>query len=90
MLSPKTRSLAKNLLRGLSSDTFLPQVTPSGEGEVGFVWYGQDCRVEALLGPDDHLVWFGDFSGTIEMGDDTIWTGSIPEGLSGMIERLQA
>jgi hypothetical protein len=87
--SPKIRSSAKSLLRALSSDNSLPQVTLSADGEIEFVWYGHDCRVEALLGPDDHLVWFGEFAGVIEGGGDVEWKGAIPGGLLEMIERLQ-
>jgi hypothetical protein len=88
--SSKTRLLAKKILKGLSSDNALPQVTPSAEGEIGFVWYGQDRRVEVLLGPDDHLVWFGEFAGITESGGDIVWAGIIPDGLLDMIERAQA
>jgi hypothetical protein len=87
--SQETRSAAMGLLRNLSSDYPLPQVTPSADGEIGFVWYGRGSRVEALLGADIHLVWFGEFAGEIEAGDDVIWSGANPDGLLQMIERLQ-
>jgi hypothetical protein len=72
---------AKTLLSSLSSDHVLPQVSPSADGEVGFTWLTNNLRIEALLYPDNHLVWLWTSDGNVNPGGEGSFDGSFPEGL---------
>jgi len=76
-----TISSAKTLLSSLSSDHILPQVSPSADGEIGFTWLMNGLRVEALLYPDNHLVWLWSSDGTVNPGGEQLFNGSFPDGL---------
>jgi hypothetical protein len=49
--------LAERVLLGLSEDIPLPQATPSADGEIGLTWVRQRDRFEALIQPDQHIIW---------------------------------
>lgn len=72
---------AKTLLSSLSSDHVLPQVSPSADGEIGFTWLMNNLRVEALLYPDNHLIWLWSSDGDVNAGGESSFDGSFPEGL---------
>jgi hypothetical protein len=83
--SRSTIASAKTLLSSLSSDHALPQVSPSADGEIGFTWLRSDLRIEALLYPDNHLVWLWTSHGNVNPGGEGKFNGSFPDNLLDMI-----
>lgn len=81
MPSKSTITSAMTLLSSLSSDHVLPQVSPSADGEIGFTWLTDGLRVEALLYPDNHLVWLWTSDGNVNPGGEGSFDGSFPDGL---------
>ena len=53
----QTLDVAKRLVRELPRKWPLPQATASPEGEIAFTWFKGGNRLEALLQPDQHLIW---------------------------------
>lgn len=83
--SGRTIASAKTLLWSLSSDHALPQVSPSAEGEIGFAWLVGGQRIEAILYPDNLLVWLWSSNGIVNAGGEQIFAGCFPNELLDMI-----
>lgn len=67
----------------------LPQVLPSADGHIAFVWYNEGDRVQLSVEPDGHLVWYGRFNGVYEAGGDEVWEGLLPPPAEAMLRKLQ-
>jgi len=61
---------ACDLVATLPASVRLPQVSPSGEGEIGLSWFNGGKRLEAMLQPDRHLVWVKKAEDKFVPGDD--------------------
>jgi hypothetical protein len=70
LVSPTLLNRARLLLRGLPSALPLPQASPSAEGEIALTWFRGGRRLEAMLQPDDHLVWVVTGGGRTDLGKD--------------------
>lgn len=69
-LSEETIGKAKLLLDELPGNYPQPQISPSSEGEIGFSWIDGTDRFEAMLDPDDRLVWITKIAGKFARGGD--------------------
>ena len=53
----ETISHAKKILAHLPLSTENPHISVSADGEIGFSWVKGSSRFEAMVDPEDHLVW---------------------------------
>jgi hypothetical protein len=61
---------AKVLLAGLPEGITEPHLAPSSEGEIGLSWTSGSDRLEAMLDPDNRLVWITKIDGKFAPGKD--------------------
>ena len=73
-VSADTIAKARTLLNGLPTNFRYPHLAPSEDGEIGLSWSLGKDRFEAMLQPDDHLVWVMKVAGKFVAGDDVIWS----------------
>jgi hypothetical protein len=78
---------AKNILRSIDASHPVPQIS-FGDEEIGFTWIRNSNRVEFLLKSDGYAVWFAEFDGEIQDGDEVLIDGTFPESASEMLSRL--
>lgn len=83
-----TADRAKSVLRQFPADLAQPQVVPSVDGDVLFIWYNKGDHVEINIDPDGHTTWFGKFAGVYEPGDDVPDHAILPPSLGEMLHRL--
>ena len=83
-----TAERARGVLRQFPSDLAAPQVVPSVDGDVLFVWYDRGDHVEVNIDPDGHTTWFGKFAGVYEPGEDVDGHAVLPPCLEEMLRRL--
>jgi hypothetical protein len=86
----QTKKRAQEFALALKSGRQLPQASASADGEIGFVWFSPKGRVEAILQPDGHLVSIGKFGNEFGEGEDAVWNGTLPPGLTRLLDRLFA
>ena len=79
--SPEILSAAKALISSLPSGFAMPNVGPSADGGVGFAWVVENRRVESILDPEGHIIWFWTEGNTVFPGSETEFNGSFPEDL---------
>jgi len=68
----ETISGAKMLLAQLPVSVERPHLSVSAEGEIGFSWTNGVDRFEAMLDPEDHLVWVSKVGGIFSPGGDIL------------------
>lgn len=61
---------AQRLLGGIPTGVSQPRTAPSADGEIGMSWAEGDNRLEAVLDPDDRLVWITKINGKYAPGGD--------------------
>jgi hypothetical protein len=61
---------AQRLLERLPAGIAQPRTAPSTDGEIGMSWTLGDDRLEAILDPDDRLVWVTKIDGKYAPGGD--------------------
>ncbi len=67
-----TFAKARMLLDGLPSAIRKPHLSASDDGEIGLSWLQGKDRFEAMLQPDDHLVWITKVDGIFVPGADVL------------------
>jgi hypothetical protein len=67
-----TFAKARLLLEGIPSAIRKPHLSASDDGEIGFSWLKGKDRFEAMLQPDDHLVWVTKIDGVFVSGADVL------------------
>ena len=87
-VGPLTVMRAKAVLDLIPSDVPSPQIVPSVDGDVLFIWFHVGNQVQVNLDPDGHFTWFGKFDGLYEPGDDIEWKGSFPTAAHAMLRHL--
>jgi hypothetical protein len=60
----------QRLLERIPPDIDQPRTAPSVDGEIGMSWAAGDNRLEAVLDPDDRLVWITKINGKYAPGGD--------------------
>jgi hypothetical protein len=61
---------AQRLLERIPAGVAQPRTAPSADGEIGMSWAEGDNRLEAVLDPDDRLVWITKINGKYVPGGD--------------------
>lgn len=61
---------AQRLLERIPAGVAQPRTAPSADGEIGMSWAEGDNRLEAVLDPDDRLVWITKINGKYAPGGD--------------------
>ena len=77
----QTRSAAKALILSLPGSVPTPNVGPSADGEIGFSWVKGTKRIESILAPEGHLVWFWSDGKRVFPGSEENFNGSFPDDL---------
>lgn len=81
----QTVSQAKALVSNLSSDSLLPHLSASMDGEIGFTWILKDHRVEAVLSPEGEFAWLcKDDKEIISYGQEGV-NEALPDELTNFI-----
>ena len=87
-VTENTADRARAVLRQFSAELPAPQVKPSVDGDVLFLWYNHGDHVEVNLGEDGYTSWFGKFAGVYEPGDEIYGHAVLPPSLEEMLRRL--
>jgi hypothetical protein len=72
---------ARKIVRELPRGVDLPQVNPSPDGEIGFIWFNGLRQLNAVIDPDLHLVWVTGFNGQFGNGVDIDLQARSPQPL---------
>lgn len=70
VLSDHLIAHAQRLLERIPTGISQPRTAPSADGEIGMSWAEGDDRLEAVLDPDDRLVWITKVNGEYAPGGD--------------------
>jgi hypothetical protein len=83
--TPQIISQAKALISNLSSDSLLPHLSISMDGEIGFTWIVEDNRIEAILSPEGEFAWLCKKDGKIISCGQQDFSEVLPDDLADFI-----